>query len=167
MAVQFGVALGQFVLGPVFTDLSKSIMKLVKTTRQFRDFAERIKLDFEDALRRIQELEDLNTKLKISNENLNSFREKMEEGLELARKCSKVRRWELYKRYRYTTRLEKLGTYLNKWLDGLSFEEVRDGKMLLIMLEKKESWVKRIKDWVKSICGTVAAWVKRLLSIIV
>lgn len=167
MAVQVGVTLGQLVLGPVLTDISKGIKKLVKTTWQFRDFAEGIKLDFERVLPLIQELEGRNTELNISNENLYSFRKKMEEGLKLAHKCSKVCRWELYKRYRYTTRLEKLGTYLNTWLDGLTFEKVRDGKVLLIMLKKNDqSWVKRIKDWVQSICSTVAAWVKRLLSII-
>lgn len=172
MAGQVGLCIAQGVLGPVLTQLLEGITKLVKANWQFRGFTEEIESDFQFALKRIQELEAYNTELNTSNEYLNRIRKKIEAGLKLVRKCSKVGRWKLYRKYRYTTRLEKLRTVLNTLLDGLEFEKVRDEKVRLIMSKKNdqpasaESWVKRIKEWVKDICSTVAAWVKRQLSFI-
>ncbi|XP_050369147.1 probable disease resistance protein At5g66900 [Argentina anserina] len=91
----------------------------------------------------IKEMADCGKELGDQGEELESLRVKMEEGVEIIRKCSKVSR---FKKYKYGNRLVELSKALQRLLGILKVQGIRDVKKALVSVRNVGNVVQRIEE---------------------
>lgn len=75
-------------------------------------------------------------------EELEEFRSQMEAGLKLIDKCKKVRRWDLYSKSKYATKLLALQEFIKKLSNILDVQVARDVKKSLVSVKNIETILK-------------------------
>ncbi|KAK9902930.1 hypothetical protein M0R45_001443 [Rubus argutus] len=81
----------------------------------------------------------------LSEKEVEKFKSHMNEGIEIVKKCSKVRKWNIYKKYKYANKLIGWDGALGRQLDILKVQEIRDVKKNLIVAHSIEEGVSRIE----------------------
>lgn len=94
----------------------------------------------------IKQIEDSNEQLGLPEEEVKNFKSHMKKGIEIVEKCSKVRKWHIYKKYKYANRLLGWDGALGRQLDILKVQEIRDVKKNLIATHSIEEGVSRIES---------------------
>lgn len=93
-----------------------------------------------------KQIEASNEELGLPEVELEKFKSHMNEGIEIVKKCSKVRKWHVYKKYKYANKLIRWDGALGRQLDILKVQEVRDVKKNLIAVHSIEEGVGRIES---------------------
>ncbi|XP_050388140.1 probable disease resistance protein At5g66900 [Argentina anserina] len=93
----------------------------------------------------IKQIEASNEELGYPEEEVETFKAHMEEGITIVKKCSKVRKWHIFKKYKYANKLIGWDSALVRHLDVLKAQGVRDGKETLVLVKKTERALTRIE----------------------
>ncbi|KAL6224745.1 hypothetical protein ACLB2K_003600 [Fragaria x ananassa] len=93
----------------------------------------------------IKQIEASNEKLDYPKEEVDKIKAHMEEGIKIVKKCSKVRKWNIYKKYKYANKLLGWDRDLDRRLKVLQAQGVRDGKETLVSVKRIERTVTEIE----------------------
>ncbi|KAK2657402.1 hypothetical protein Ddye_010454 [Dipteronia dyeriana] len=124
------------VLGAVFAELLKVVTDVISESIQFQSELEKLKSTVESITPNLLEIERLNIKLKISEQETAELKEELIKGAELVRKCSEVKCC-YFKRVYYADKLVKLNQSIEKIckVDMLT-QLIRDNKKILEKVEE-------------------------------
>lgn len=125
------------VLGAAFNALCEGVDDLIAKNGIFRSLLKDIKSRLDTVKPLISEMAGSNQQLSYTNKDeLKGLEEVFKDGEELVLKCSKVRRWDLYRKYKYATKLFRLEEQLNKSLEVLQVQGIRDGKKTAVLVDQ-------------------------------
>ncbi|KAL6227301.1 hypothetical protein ACLB2K_001260 [Fragaria x ananassa] len=93
----------------------------------------------------IKQIEASNEELGYRKEEVEKFKAHMKEGIKIVKKCSKVRKWNIYKKYKYANKLLGWDSALERLLKVLQAQGVRDGKETLLSVKRIERTVTEIE----------------------
>ncbi|PRQ47901.1 putative powdery mildew resistance protein, RPW8 [Rosa chinensis] len=142
------VIVGEFVggaaLGAAFGTLFDVVKEALEKSAMFKPLLKTIKSTLDSLQPLIQQIEMHNAELNLPNEEIESCKKQMEEGVELVRKLSKVSKWN-YRKPRYTDQLVQLDGSLKRMLDIMKVQEARDVKETLVLVRSIDTVVKRLE----------------------
>ncbi|KAM5576447.1 hypothetical protein ABKV19_007358 [Rosa sericea] len=142
------VIVGEFVggaaLGAAFGTLFDVVKEAFEKSAMFKPLLKTIKSSLDSLQPLIQQIEMHNAELNLPNEEIESCKKQMEEGVELVRKLSKVSKWN-YRKSRYTDQLVQLDGSLKRMLDIMKVQEARDVKETLVLVRSIDTVVKRLE----------------------
>ncbi|KAK9925210.1 hypothetical protein M0R45_033542 [Rubus argutus] len=87
-----------------------------------------------------------NQQLDRPKKELEAFEVLMKEGLELVLNCSELRQWNIYKKYKYSTKFLELNESLQKQFDVLQVQTARDVKKTGVTVENIQVSLENIKE---------------------
>lgn len=123
-----------------FQMLFDAVIAVKKETTMFKSMLGDIKSTLDSLQPVIKEREKYDSK-----EGLENFAMQMEEGVKLVYKCSKVGVWSLCRKYRYTRKLDELDKCLQRLVEVLKVQGIRDVKETLVSLRNIETVLHRIE----------------------
>ncbi|KAL6273770.1 hypothetical protein ACE6H2_024462 [Prunus campanulata] len=132
-------------LQAVFVVLFDVVIEVKDKTTVFKPLLGDLKSTLDSLKPLIEEIAKHNKVLDRPKEELENFRNQMEKGVELIRKCSKVRLWSSCKLYKYTDKLMGLDESLQKMLNILKVQVARDVKETLVSVKNIEGVIKKIE----------------------
>ncbi|XP_062014526.1 probable disease resistance protein At5g66900 [Rosa rugosa] len=123
--------IGGAVLGTTFGRLYDGVEDLIAKNRLFRVFFQKIKSRLDDLNPLMAEMTQSNQQLSYTqSDELRGLEAVLKVGEELVLKCSNVRQWDLYRKYKYATKLLEWEENLERQLQLLQVQVqgIRDGK---------------------------------------
>ncbi|CAB4317860.1 unnamed protein product [Prunus armeniaca] len=136
-----GAGLG-VLFNVLYDGLKELIGKNVIYKTLFKDIISRL-----DSLHPlIKEIEKYNKDLDLPDKELENLKVGMEKGIELVHKCSKIRAWNIYKKYKYANKLLDWNESLLGLLDMLNVQGIRDVKGSSVSVRNIEKVVSRIES---------------------
>ncbi|KAL6140176.1 hypothetical protein ACLB2K_058477 [Fragaria x ananassa] len=146
---------GGAVLGKAFSTLYAGIDDLIAKNRMFRSL-------FKVIRSRLDTLKPLIIDTVLSNEQLSYTNNDELRGLEkvlkvgerLVLKCSNVRLWDLYRKYKYARKL-LAWEELERQLQLLQVQGIRDGKKTAVVVENIEVCVGSVKEGINQMSSTL------------
>ncbi|ONH96589.1 hypothetical protein PRUPE_7G138800 [Prunus persica] len=123
-----------------FQMLFDAVIAVKKETTMFKSMLGDIKSTLDSLQPVIKEREKYDSK-----EGLENFAMQMEEGVKLVYKCSKVGVWSWCRKYRYTRKLDELDKCLQRLVEVLKVQGIRDVKETLVSLRNIETVLHRIE----------------------
>ena len=94
--------------GQVFTLLRDAVKDVVSKARQFKPILKRLESTLDRLAPTVTDIELLNQKLNRPVEETRSLIEEMTRGRDLVQECLQIPRWNLYLRFKYSSKLTKL-----------------------------------------------------------
>lgn len=131
-------------LGASFLALNDAIKELNDHHLMFKAPLGDIKSTLDAIESLVKETAEYDKELDCPEDELQSFRIQMKEGVELIHKCSKIGPRSTYKKYKYTNKLVELGKSLQRLLDILKVHGIRDVKKTLVTVKNIETMVQQI-----------------------
>ncbi|XP_016651927.1 PREDICTED: probable LRR receptor-like serine/threonine-protein kinase At5g48740 isoform X2 [Prunus mume] len=132
-------------LQAVFVVLFDVVIEVKDKTTVFKPLLGDLKSTLDSLKPLIEEIAKHNKVLDRPKEELENFRNQMEMGVELIRKCSKVRLWSSCKQYKYRDKLLGLDESLQKLLNILKVQVARDVKETLVSVKNIEAVIQKIE----------------------
>ncbi|CAB4317849.1 unnamed protein product [Prunus armeniaca] len=132
-------------LQAVFVVLFDVVIEVKDKTTVFKSLLGDLKSTLDSLKPLIEEIAKHNKVLDRPKEELETFRNQMEMGVELIRKCSKVRLWSSCKQYKYRDKLLGLDESLQKLLNILKVQVARDVKETLVSVKNIEAVIQKIE----------------------
>nr|XP_028947570.1 probable disease resistance protein At5g66900 isoform X2 [Malus domestica] len=139
-----GGLIGGAGLGTLFNALYEGLGELIAKNLVFKPLLKNIRLDSLEPL--LKDIEESNKKLDLPVVELENLKAHLEEGIELLRKCKKIRWWIVYKRYKYATKLIRWDKSLQRFLEILNVQGIRDVKDSTVSVKNIEKLVSRIES---------------------
>ncbi|KAM1174751.1 hypothetical protein FF1_027280 [Malus domestica] len=139
-----GGLIGGAGLGTLFNALYEGLGELIAKNLVFKPLLKNIRLDSLEPL--LKDIEESNKKLDLPVVELENLKAHLEEGIELLRKCKKIRWWIVYKRYKYATKLIGWDKSLQRFLEMLNVQGIRDVKDSTVSVKNIEKLVSRIES---------------------
>ncbi|TQD97235.1 hypothetical protein C1H46_017166 [Malus baccata] len=139
-----GGLIGGAGLGTLFNALYEVLGELIAKNLVFKPLLKNIRLDSLEPL--LKDIEESNRKLDLPVVELENLKAHLEEGIELLRKCKKIRWWIVYKRYKYATKLIGWDKSLQRFLEILNVQGIRDVKDSTVSVKNIEKLVSRIES---------------------
>ncbi|KAH0971374.1 hypothetical protein GBA52_023530 [Prunus armeniaca] len=134
------LAVGVGALRAAFQMLLDAVIAVKAETTMFKPLLGNIKSTLDALQPMIKDIEKYNPK-----EGLENYAMQMEEGVNLVRKCSKVGVWSCRRKYRYTKKLNELDRRLQRLVDMLKVQGIRDVRETLVSLRNIETVLHRIE----------------------
>ncbi|KAM7251907.1 hypothetical protein ACFE04_023790 [Oxalis oulophora] len=148
-----GDLVGGALLGTAFGILSDAIVDAVKTVSSFNSNFKNMKNILKQIQPIIEEIVKLNVALGISEDETSGFAKSLKEGAKIVRKCAKVGKCNLVKRYKYSTKLKDLETLLNSMFTVvMQAQAARDIKGTRIEVRELTAEFRRFSK--KGSCGS-------------
>ncbi|XP_050137535.1 probable disease resistance protein At5g66900 isoform X11 [Malus sylvestris] len=141
-----GGLIGGAALGTAFNVLYDVHNELITKNVIFKPLLKDIKSRLDSLAPLLKDIEESNKKLDLPVVELVHLKEHLEEGIELLRKCKKIRWWIVYKRYKYATKLIGWDKSLQQFLEILNVRGIRDVKNSTVSLKNIEKLVSRIES---------------------
>ncbi|PRQ51374.1 putative powdery mildew resistance protein, RPW8 [Rosa chinensis] len=141
-----GEFVGGAALGTAFSALYDGVKELISKNHIFKSLLVNMKSSLETLKPLIQQIAQSNELLSRPEEELKGLEAVMEDGKDLISKCSKIRQWNIYKKYEYANKLVEWDQLLRRQLDVLKVQEARDVKENTVLLRTIEAVVKRIEE---------------------
>lgn len=149
----------KFVLGKVFEALYAGVEELIGKNLMFKSLCVDIKSKLSSLKPLIQDMAQYNQQLNCSKSTeLEALEELIKGGIELVGKCSMLRRWNVYNKYKYARKLLELNESLEKQLDILKVQVARDVKKNTVMLRDIEEVVSRLDLAKQNQSTEIKAW---------
>lgn len=145
VVIMVGASLGGADLGAVYRVLFDVVTEVKDKTMMFRPLLGDLKSMLDSLKPLIEEIAQHNNVLVLPNEELEKFRIQMDKGVEIVRKCSKVRAWTSYKKYNYTIRLIGLNESIRLQLSRLREQVAREVSETLASISNLKEAVKQIE----------------------
>ncbi|ONH96594.1 hypothetical protein PRUPE_7G139200 [Prunus persica] len=127
-------------LRAAFQMLLDAVIAVKAETTVFKPHLGNIKSTLDSLQPMIEEIEKYNSK-----EGLENYTMQMEAGVNLVRKCSKVGVWRCCRKYRYTKKLDELDRCIQRLVDVLKVQGIRDVRETLVSLRNIETVLHRIE----------------------
>lgn len=133
-----GNLIGGAALGQAFGMLSESISQAGQTSVCFDSNFRRLNSILLSVKPVLEDIERLNKALEGRESEIEIFKKRLEEGEKLVRKCSKIKRYNLCKRWYYSKKLADLENSTLKFFSvhGL-IQTCRDRKQILVALKEE------------------------------
>ncbi|TQD97229.1 hypothetical protein C1H46_017160 [Malus baccata] len=141
-----GGLIGGAALGTAFNVLYDVLDELITKNVIFKPLLKEIKSRLDSLAPLLKDIEKSNKKLDLSDKELVNLKEHLEEGVEVVQKCKKVRWWSLYKRYKYANRLIDWDGSLQRLLEILNVQGIRDMKDSSLSVRNIENVLSRIES---------------------
>ncbi|XP_062014445.1 probable disease resistance protein At5g66900 [Rosa rugosa] len=119
------------VVGKTLEHLYDDVEKLISRNLMFESLCKDTKSKLDTLKPLIQEMVQCNQRLNQPDTKLEPLEALIKGGLELVSKCSKIRLWNIYKKYKYTSKFLELNESLQKQLDALNVQVASDVKKIL------------------------------------
>lgn len=141
-----GVAekVGGPALGFQYTLLYDGVKEMMGKNIIFRSVLQDLKSTLDSLQLLFQEMDQHKYNLvdQCRPEELEELRSQMEKGVELVHKCSNVRNWNLYKKYKYDNKLVQLNESLQRLSNNLNGQVARDVKVSMVSVKNIETILK-------------------------
>ncbi|MCD7453481.1 hypothetical protein HAX54_021105 [Datura stramonium] len=133
-----GNLIGGAALGQAFIMLSQSITQVGKTSVCFDSNFQRLNSTLLSIKPVLEDIEILNKALEGRESEIEIFKMRLEEGEKLVRKCAKVKRYDVCKKWYYSKKLADLEKSTMKFFEvhGL-MQTCRDQKQILVALKQE------------------------------
>ncbi|KAK9902938.1 hypothetical protein M0R45_001451 [Rubus argutus] len=143
-------------IGLQFTVLYEVIKDVVVMTSMFKPILDELNSKIESLKPLIDEIVMKNTMVDRDNRELHEIQKEMEDGIELIRKCSRVKAgpWNNRKKKKYTNKLVELDKSLARWLEILR-QQARDLRMEVLMRQQIYEQRKARETLVTASNGTI------------
>ncbi|CAN6698421.1 unnamed protein product [Malus baccata var. baccata] len=141
-----GSLIGGAALGTAFNVLYDVLNELITKNVIFRPLLKEIKSRLDSLAPLLKDIEEYNKKLDLSDKELGHLKVHLEKGTEVVRKCKKIRWWSLYKRYKYANKLIGWDESLQRFLEILNVQGIRDVKDSTVSVKNIEKLVSRIES---------------------
>ncbi|RXI07211.1 hypothetical protein DVH24_026347 [Malus domestica] len=141
-----GGLIGGAALGTAFNVLYDVLDELITKNVIFKPLLKEIKSRLDSLAPLLKDIEKSNKKLDLSDKELVNLKEHLEEGVEVVQKCKKVRWWSVYKRYKYANRLIDWDGSLQRLLEILNVQGIRDMKDSSLSVRNIENVLSRIES---------------------
>ncbi|KAM1174747.1 hypothetical protein FF1_027276 [Malus domestica] len=141
-----GGLIGGAALGTAFNVLYDVLDELITKNVIFKPLLKEIKSRLDSLAPLLKDIEKSNKKLDLSDKELVNLKEHLEEGVEVVQKCKKVRWWSVYKRYKYANRLIDWDGSLQRLLEILNVQGIRDMKDSSLSVRNIENALSRIES---------------------
>lgn len=134
-------------LGTLFSALYDVLKELITKNVMFKPLLKNIKFRLDSLEPLLKDIERSNKELDLSDKELRNLKLHLEEGIHLVQKCKKIRWWSvlLYKRYKYANKLIEWDASLQRLLDILKVQGIRDVKDIAVTVKIIEEAVGRIE----------------------
>ncbi|XP_048431278.1 probable disease resistance protein At5g66900 isoform X2 [Pyrus x bretschneideri] len=135
--------------GSVFNALHEVLMELIAKNVKIKPLLKDInsRLDsLEPLLKYIEKDIEKFKKLDLPVVELENLRVHLDKGIELVQKCVKIRRWSAYKSYKYTKKLSGWDKSLQRLLEMLNVQGIRDMKDSPVLVKNIEKAVSKIES---------------------
>lgn len=134
---------GGAVLGTAFNALYAGVDDLIAKNNIFKSLSEDIKSRLDTLKHLIPEMAESNQQLPYTyKDELTGFEELLKDGEELVLKCLKVKRWDLYRKYKHATKLLAWEEHLKKELEVLHMQGIRDVKKTAVSVGQVNQIIK-------------------------
>nr|XP_011467772.1 PREDICTED: probable disease resistance protein At5g66900 isoform X2 [Fragaria vesca subsp. vesca] len=145
------LALGA-VLGTAFSVLYAGVEDLIAKNHLFRGLFKDIKSKLDTLKPLLADMTLSNKQLSYANnDELRGLEQVLKAGEELVRNCSNVSRWDLYRKYKYATKLLAWGEDLESQFKLLQVHGIRDGKRTAVVVENIEVGVSQISSTLEEV----------------
>ncbi|XVE87186.1 hypothetical protein DITRI_Ditri18aG0095800 [Diplodiscus trichospermus] len=130
--------------GAAYGELLRAVVEATKTAAMFRDALKDVKSTLSSIQPKIKELESFNKELDKEHETEELF-EIIRCGQELVTKCSKIQRWNFFKKDRYTHKLNAFKESLGRFCQiHLQIQQARDTKNVLYKVQEVDLGLRRL-----------------------
>lgn len=130
-------------LGIQYTLLYDGVKEITVRNIIFRSLLQDLKSTLESLQPLFQDIDQHNNLVdQCRPEELEELRSQMEKGVELVHKCSNVRNWNLYKKYKYDNKLVQLNESLQRLSNNLNGQVARDVKVSMVSVKNIETILK-------------------------
>ncbi|KAL5752867.1 hypothetical protein ACOSP7_023054 [Xanthoceras sorbifolium] len=127
-----GETIGGAFLGAVFGELLKVVTDAIRKACKLKSELEKLKSTLESINSTVDEIGMLNRVLDLQEQETDKLKEEIIKGMELVRKCSKVKRFS-FNRVKYADKLIKLNQFLEKYCNvDMQTQSARDNKKILV-----------------------------------
>nr|XP_028954012.1 probable disease resistance protein At5g66900 [Malus domestica] len=137
---------GGAAIGTSFNVLDDVLDELITKNVIFKPLLKGIKSRLDSLAPWLKYIEKSYKKLDLSDKELVNLEVHLEEGVELVQKCKKVRWWSMYKRYKYANRLIDWDGSLQRFLEILNVQGIRDVKESTVSVRNMEKLISRIES---------------------
>ncbi|TQD97228.1 hypothetical protein C1H46_017159 [Malus baccata] len=141
-----GGLIGGAALGTAFNVLYDVLNELITKNGIFKPLLKDIKSRLDSLAPLLKDIEKSNKKFDISDKELGNLKVHLEEGVKVVQKCKKVRWWSLYKRYKYANKLIEWDESLQRLLEILNVQGIRDMKDSSLSVRNIENVLSRIES---------------------
>ncbi|KAM2622148.1 hypothetical protein TB2_026811 [Malus domestica] len=143
-----GSLFGGAGLGTLVNALYDVLKELITKNVMFKPLLKNIKFRLDSLEPLLKDIERSNKKLDLSDKELRNLKLHLEEGIHLVQKCKKIRWWSVlvYKRYKYANKLIEWDASLQRLLDMLKVQGIRDVKDNAVTVKNVEEAVIRIES---------------------
>ncbi|XP_048431279.1 probable disease resistance protein At5g66900 [Pyrus x bretschneideri] len=141
-----GGLIGGAALGTAFNVLYDVLDELITKNVIFTPLLKEIKSRLDSLAPLLKDIEKSNKKLDLSDKELVDLKEHLEKGIEVVKKCKKIRWWSLYKRYKYANKLIEWDESLQRLLEILNVQGIRDMKDSSLSVRNIENVLSRIES---------------------
>ncbi|KAK9924479.1 hypothetical protein M0R45_032845 [Rubus argutus] len=151
MSINLVDIFGGFVQGTAFSALYAGVDDLIAKNHIFRPLFKDIKSRLDTLKPLVPEMEESNQQLSYTNKDeLKGLDKVLKVGEELVLKCLNVRRWDLYRKYKYATKLLEWEEHLKKELEVLQVQGIRDGKKTAVSVDQISSTLGEVNQMIKA-----------------
>lgn len=127
-----GDLFGGAAAGAVFQELIVAVIAAIKSAAMFRGVLEELRSTLSSIEPIVKEIDSLNKVLDKEHET-KQFKEIINQGQKLVEKCSKIQKWNFYKRSYHTQKLRGLMKSLERFCSiNIQAQQIRDIKETLI-----------------------------------
>ncbi|XP_068328053.1 uncharacterized protein [Pyrus communis] len=124
----------EFIGGTLFTLLYDGVKQAMSKSSTFKSLLGDLKSTLDSLVPRdIQQIEEHNVELGLPNDEIESLKLQMEEGVKLVVKLSNFRMWNYCCLYDYADQIVELDRALKRLLQKLKMQEARDVKEVLLL----------------------------------
>ncbi|KAM1174743.1 hypothetical protein ACFX13_027898 [Malus domestica] len=141
-----GGLIGGAALGTAFNVLYDVLNELITKNVIFKPLLKDIKSRLDSLAPLLKDIEKSNKKLDLSDKELGNLKVHLEEGVKVVQKCKKVQWWSLYKRYKYANKLIEWDESLQRLLEILNVQGIRDMKDSSLSVRNIENVLSRIES---------------------
>ncbi|KAK1400703.1 hypothetical protein POM88_000308 [Heracleum sosnowskyi] len=107
--------IGGGVVGVAFSDLEKAFIKVMKTIARFKSTFKRLKATMDAIDLIFKDAKKLGDILERPQKELDFFTDELKKGTDLILLCSKIKSWNLYKKYVFSKKLQSFDQELTRF----------------------------------------------------
>lgn len=124
-SVQMDLVAGGAV-GAAFAELQQAFFKVIKTIARFKSTFKRLKGTMDAISLVFEDIEKLDKLLERPQPEIDFFKDELKRGTDLILLCSKIQSWNLYKKYKYSKKLQSFnGVLANFFQINVQAHQVR------------------------------------------
>ncbi|XP_074323288.1 putative disease resistance protein At5g66900 isoform X2 [Apium graveolens] len=132
------------VVGAAISESEKSIYEVIKTTIRFKSSFNRLKNTFEEIIPILEDTERLEMITGRAQQEIDFFKKELKKGTDIVLLCSKIKQWNLYRKYVYAKKIQSYNELLTNFFQiNVPLHHLRATKQATHYLSNKIDLVKK------------------------